>query len=262
MTTEDAVKISVQNLSTALTDEEAKAIAAALESQAISDFNSSCWVGDDHCVPVGSVTFVPKGDAVPPDTWHLELLDTSDQPGALGYHEEQSFDSKVDGREAAGEKDIVSTEPRKASRKSSRGLRADAPHLPLMKIFAKTSKEDGAQTSEVASHEMLEALVDPAPMVNPKTVTNTEQGRIYIVEVGDPVQESGYEINGVLVANFTLPHYYGLPQSSNPTQYDWRSVLTSGAPAMTPDAYISWAPTSDPEAWQQSFGSATADASV
>lgn len=239
------VTISVQNLSTVLSDTDAEAIVQALNTQATRDYNASCWVTQGLAAPAQAVVFVPKGEAIPADTWHMELLDTSDQEGALGYHEDMAFD-----------KGGAPTGPQKSSDRTSRGLRADAPEIPLMKIFVKTSQDDGVQPAEVASHEMLEALVDPQVVKSVRTVKKDSEGRIYIVEVGDPVQSTGYKIGDVEVANFALPAYFGYPQEVNPTQYDYGHVLTSPVPAMTPGGYMSYAPESEPENWQQLFGAA------
>lgn len=257
----DAVTITVQNLSTVLTDDEAKAITSALNTQAVAHYNPSCWVTEDNAAPVAQVEFIAKGETIPPDTWHIELLDKSDQEGALGYHEDEAFDNKVDGQEAdfAG----PTKKPRKASAHSSRGLRADAPEVPLAKVFCETIKQDGEQSSEVASHEMLEMLVDPQVVKSLRTVTDRTTQRIYPVEVCDPVQSTPdytIDVNGVnlLVSNFVTPAYFRLPQTANPTQYDYCNVLASPVPAMTPGGYLSFAPVSDPEGWQQEFGSAGA----
>jgi hypothetical protein len=237
------VHITVQNLSTVLTDAEAEAITAALQVQATRDYNSSCWVTEGLADRVGSVTFVPKGQPLPPDTWHIELLDISDQPGALAYHEDQAF-----------KKGTAEGKPEKSTHRSSRGLRADAPALPLAKIFCKTTQEDGGSPSEAASHEMLEALGDPDVVHNFRTVHDPITKRIYPVELCDPVQESAYEIGAVKVSNFCTPAYFRLPQSSNPEQYDWQKVLKAPVPAMTLGGYLSYAPEAEPENWQQESG--------
>jgi hypothetical protein len=248
----DPVEITVQNLSSTLTDEAASTIVDALNTQVTRDYGGSCWVTQDLAAPA-TVKFIGKGETIPADTWHVELLDTSDQPGALGYHEDVAFDNKVNGEETS---DAGPTQrPRKASTHSSRGLRADAPEIPLAKVFVKTAKEDGAAAGEVASHEILEMLVDPQVMKTPRTVTDSASEKIYIVEVGDPVQECGYMIGEVEVADFALPAWFGLPQHANPTQMSFRSSVT-GQFELAPGGYISLAPVSDPESWTQIFGSA------
>lgn len=243
------VTITVQNLSSVLTDAEAEKIVAALQWQAEEQYNKSRWVTEKLAEPCDKVEFIAKGETIPADTWHLELLDTSDQPGALGYHEDQAFDK-------AG----APTGPAKASERTSRGLRADAPEIPLMKIFAKTSQEDGVAPSEVASHEMLEALVDPQVVKTVRTVKKPSEGRIYIVEVGDPVQETGKAApNGEVLANFAEPAYFELDTESG-GKYDYEGVLTGPVPARTPGGYLSYATEAEPENWQQEHGAHAATA--
>jgi hypothetical protein len=241
------VTISVQNLADDLVSEQdAQAIVAALDSQAKNDYGGSPWVTDGLATEIDEVVLIAKGAAPPRDTWHLEILLNSNQPGALGYHEEQGAVMKG-GTATDG---VL----RKASHHSSRGLRSDHSHLPLMKIFAETTKEDKASLAEVCSHEMLEAAVDPTPMKAPRTAANADQGRIYIVEVGDPVQECGYDINGQTVADFALPAWFGIQQSQAPDQMSFRSSVAKPF-QIAPGGYISWAPENEPNNWRQEQGS-------
>jgi hypothetical protein len=240
----EPVTITVQNLSSVLTEEQAQAITAALDVQATRDYNGSAWITDDRARPVGKVEFVAREAPVPDGTWHIELLDSSPEEGALGFHEDVPF-----------KQETPSGRLEKASSNSQRGRRKGAAELPLAKIFCKTTQEAKEQPSEVASHEMLEMLVDPKVVPDPRTVTDQATQRIYPVEVCDPVQQSGGEIDGVLVSNFVTPAYFRLPQSNTPTQYDWYKVLDSPVPAMTRDGYLSFAPVSEPSNWQQEFGS-------
>lgn len=241
------VTISVQNLADELVSEQdAEGIVAALDAQAKNDYGGSPWVKDSLATEIQEVVLVEKGASPPPDTWHLEILLNSDQPGALGYHEEQRQVMKG----GAATDSLL----RKASHHSSRGLRRDNPSLPLMKIFAETTKEDKASLAEVCSHEMLEAAVDPTPMKKPRTAANAAQGRIYIVEVGDPVQECGYGVNGQTVADFALPAWFGIPQREHPDQMSFRSSV-AGPFQLAPGGYISWAPEDEPNNWRQEQGS-------
>jgi hypothetical protein len=240
----EPVTITVQNLSSVLTDEQAQAITAALHVQATSDYNGSPWVTDGRAQPAAKVEFVAKDAPVPDGTWHIELLDSSTQEGALGFHEDVPF-----------KQGTPSGRLEKASQNSQRGRREGTPELPLAKIFCKTTQEAGEQPSEVASHEMLEMLVDPQVVPKPKTKTDEETQRIYPLEVCDPVQQSGSAIEGVPLSNFVLPAYFKLQQSSDPTQYDRYKVLSLPVPAMTPGGYLSFAPTGEPNNWQQEFGS-------
>jgi len=241
------VTISVQNLADKLVSEQdAEDIVAALDAQAKNDYGGSPWVTDGLATEIQEVLLVEKGASPPPDSWHLEILLNSNQPGALGYHEEQHLVMKG----GAATDGLL----RKASHHSSRGLRGDNPSLPLMKIFAETTKEDKASLAEVCSHEMLEAAVDPTPMKAPRTATDAAQGRIYIVEVGDPVQECGYDVNGQTVADFALPAWFGMPQSEHPDQMSFRSSV-AGPFQLAPGGYISWAPEDEKSNWRQEQGS-------
>jgi hypothetical protein len=241
------VTISVQNLAGDLVSEQdAEGIVAALDAQAKNDYDESPWVKDGLGTEIQEVVLVEKGASPPPDTWHLEILLNSNQPGALGYHEEQ--------REVMKGGAATDGLLRKASHHSSRGLRRDNPGLPLMKVFAETTKEDKASLAEVCSHEMLEAAVDPTPMKAPRTATNAARGRIYIVEVGDPVQECGYDVNGQTVADFALPAWFGMPQSEHPDQMSFRSSVAEPF-QLAPGGYISWAPEDKPNNWRQEQGS-------
>jgi hypothetical protein len=158
------VTISVQNLADKLVSkQEAEDIVAALDAQAKNDYGGSPWVTDSLTTEIQEVVLIEKGAPPPEDTWHLEILLNSNQPGALGYHEEQVL------KGGAATDGLL----RKASNHSSRGLRRDNPSLPLMKIFAETTKEDNASLAEVCSHEMLEAAVDPTPMKAPRRDAST-----------------------------------------------------------------------------------------
>ncbi|MGD0454838.1 MAG: hypothetical protein ABSB69_14690, partial [Solirubrobacteraceae bacterium] len=122
------VTISVQNLADKLVSEQdAEDIVAALDAQAKNDYGGSPWVTDGLATEIQEVLLVEKGASPPPDSWHLEILLNSNQPGALGYHEEQHLVMKG----GAATDGLL----RKASHHSSRGLRGDNPSLPLMKIF-------------------------------------------------------------------------------------------------------------------------------
>jgi hypothetical protein len=238
----EAVAISVQNLSSVLSDEEAKAIVAALQAQT-SDYNDSAWVTSQNCSPIASVTLMAQDDPIPTHTWHMELLDTSDQPGALGYHDEEKGAFRYRPPGGAGRLG-------KAKKHSSRWWRKGT-ELPWMKIFAKTTLDDGGQPSEVASHELLEAAVDPRPGAAPKIVTDAARNRLVIVEVGDPVQDCGYDRAGRTVADFALPAWFGYEDGN---QMSFRSSVEE-AFELAPGGYISFAPEDEPQAWQQEFGS-------
>lgn len=242
----EAVKITVQNLSTVLTEAQAEKIVAALSTQLTTDYNGSYWVTQELAAPVDSVTLLGKGEAIPLDSWHMELLDTSDQEGALGYHDDEVF-----------KRHTRKGKPEKHSSNSERGLRADAPQRPLMRVFAKTSEENGTDPAEVASHEGLEALVDPQVVNENKIrkVHNHTKKQLVLVEVGDPVQSNGYTVGEVTVADFCLPAFFGYPQDADPTRMSFRGSVTEPF-QIAPKGYMSVAPESDPQDWKQEMGSA------
>ncbi len=75
-----AVKVSVINDCTVLTDAEIAAAVPDLQTQVHRDF-CPAWGTDADLV------FVPKGKKPDPGTWWLVIMDYSDQQGALGYHD-------------------------------------------------------------------------------------------------------------------------------------------------------------------------------
>jgi len=75
-----AIKVSVINKSTVLTDAAVAAAVPALAKQVHRDFLPAWGIDAD-------VDFIAKGKAVPKESWQLVILDNSDQAGALGYHD-------------------------------------------------------------------------------------------------------------------------------------------------------------------------------
>ena len=75
-----AIKISIINACSVLTDDQVRPVVTALQTQVTRDF-APVWGIDARLV------FVPKGHKPDPHTWWLVLLDDSDQAGALGYHD-------------------------------------------------------------------------------------------------------------------------------------------------------------------------------
>ncbi len=212
----------------------------SLNWQALYHFNRSPWAEHGYCEPCEAVQLLPNGATPPPSAWRVELLDTSDQEGALGYHEDEAF---------------------KSSAHSTRGLVAGA-EIPLAKVFVKTARESGVEPSEVASHEILEMLVDPWVVneVQIRKYLNTAAKEWYIGEVGDPVQGEGYgivpNVPEAVVANFAWPAWWGLGQTR--PAFDQRD--TRKAPfELAPGGYMSVQPEAGGE-WSQIYGSDKAKA--
>lgn len=204
------------NESTVLGDKECFNIAWACDYQLHYHFGRSGWRSDVSCQyrPGGVKAVIPAGASI------LHLLDTSDQPGALGYHDE-------DGNE-----------------------------VPYVRAFAKTTQDDGESVSAMCSHECTELAADPH--VNLSALTG-DMKHLYALEVGDPVQGSDYDVGapqgkalGVQVANFALPAYFDPNTTSE--RVDFRGVLTKPF-TIAPRGYMSYIDTSNFTAgWQQHMG--------
>src|SRR5204863_985342 len=107
--------ISIINASTAVSDADAKPVVEALQQQ-VDDHFAPAWGSSAH------LNFVPKGGHPDPGSWWLVILDSSDQAGALGYH-----DLTQEG-------------------------------LPIAKAFAGSDIQYGYSWSVTVSHELLEML--------------------------------------------------------------------------------------------------------
>lgn len=208
----DRRTLTVVNESTVISDTDAWRATWCLGYQARWQF-SPTWGIDAY------VTFSPKGGTIPPGSSILHILDTSDQQGALGYHD------------------------------------VDQNEVPYARVFAKTADEAGLQFPEVLSHEGLELLIDPLCVA---TALDEASGRLYPMEVCDACQGSSYDLGapynrpvGVIVADFVTPDWFDEnTPAANPTSY--RSAL-SGPFALGSGGYLSYA-TTIPANWQQEFG--------
>ncbi len=217
--------ITVENQSTVLSPKDLFNLVWAVNYQVLYHYGRSRWVTGGHAPP-GHVVLLPKGGKPPPGAWNLILLDTSDQAGALGYHDDESGTG-----------------------------------VPFADVFCQSATADGASASSVASHEALEMLVDP-DVSKVKTALRKAPGQpdmLYIVEACDAVQGNDYDVGapegastGTLVADFCLPAWWELePETAD--GYSYRKRVW--APwALAPQGYISVAPGTDPGAWSQIYG--------
>lgn len=159
--------VAVLNQSTVMTGAQVQAMTAALQIQVSRDFAPIWFTG-------ANLIYIPKGQNPPVSAMRIIVLDTTDQAGALGYH-----DLGPDG------------EPQ--------GL-----------VFAKTTQQFGLSPTVTASHELLEMLADPN--IDRLIGVLTYQGvqAVVSMEVGDPVEADalGYLINGVRVSDFVTPAYF------------------------------------------------------
>lgn len=165
-------------------------IAITNESTRVSDLTVARWADavnrqvQRDVLPVwgGAVRDLwVEFDAQPESVdWVIRVLDTSDYPGAAGYH---TFDD--DGR-------------------------------PWGTVFL----DAGLEPSVVLSHEVLEAIADPA--VN-RTALNWNDGYAYAMEICDPVQSDTYAIDGIKVSNFVYPAWFGMESDARVAhRYAWR----------------------------------------
>lgn len=172
--------IAVSNESTAVGDAEVQACLPAWQHQIGYHFRPF-WNA------YGRLLWFPDGKVVPPQAWHLAILDDSDQAGALGYH-----DVTVAG-------------------------------TPLLKVFAGTDIQYGLSWSVTATHEILEALADP----DVSRGEQVDAKRWFALEVGDPVEadDLAYHVpNGkgqqVLCSDFILPAWFH-PEWQGVIKYDY-----------------------------------------
>lgn len=167
------MQIALVNQSTVLSDAEVAVAAGALSLQASRDVLAGWGV---------SATVFPsvRGQAIPPGAAQVLLLDDSDQPGALGYH-----DVTPGG-------------------------------MPVAKVFARTDKTDGLSWTVTASHEIVEMIVDPdctrAEQIGPAAFG--------ALEACDPCEADryGYWIGQTLVSDFILPAWFH-PRSKGPFDF-------------------------------------------
>jgi hypothetical protein len=143
---------------------------------------------------------IPSGDPPPAGMWQTVFLDNSDQANDLGYHE----------------------------------LTAEG--LPLGRVFVATTQNCSQTVSRVFSHEVIEALVDPA-----LNRTLPGPGAPYAIEVGDPLSldSQGRMVQGQLMSGIALPAYY-FPNYG--TTYDLDGHLTGmiPTPAEEGGTFLMW----------------------
>lgn len=150
---------------------------------------------------------------VRPHEWVLGLYEKPDVAGALGYHDET----------AGGQ--------------------------PLMKVFPLLDQQDGVPWSSTASHEIAETLADP----NVARCAVSWDGRVWAYEVGDSVESTSYEIDGVQVSNFVLPPYFEPVKSLRGLKLDWMGLLSRPLQIL-PGGYGQYL---EPDVgWQQVFAQA------
>jgi len=146
-----------------------------------------------------------------PGSWPIYLDETGDVPGDLGYHD------------------------------------VDAQGIPFARVFFQDSQAAGVAWQSVASHEVVEILPDPA---GAKTAIGPN-GRPWIEECGDPVEDIEYQINGVPMSDFVFPGWFDPTYTG---QVDQRRAIThpyqitSGGYAQFQNPDGTWTEVSGPSA--------------
>lgn len=134
--------------------------------------------------------------------WKVWLLNKSDDPGALGYHEDDTG-------------------------------------IPESKIFVGDDLEYGAEISVTVSHEILEMLGDPTAQ---KTVMLDGKIVALEVCDAVEADEDGPMVGGFRLSNFVYPARFRMqnPSGVDPNQYDYMKLLRGPFPVVRPGGYDLW----------------------
>lgn len=179
------IKVEVTNESTVLTDAQIQAAIPALQTQVHRDFAPAWGIDAD-------LSFLAKGATPAPDAWMLGIFDTSDQAGALGYHE-----------------------------LSPQGT-------PLAKVFAESDIQAGSNWTITASHELLEMTADPDIDLTVFVQSSNTAGTLYAYESCDACESDslGYSIDGVALSDFVLPSWFESFRTAGSSQFDYGNHIT------------------------------------
>lgn len=176
--------IYLTNHSTLVSDAQMQQIAAACATQVTRDFAPLHGL-----LPVPVVfTKTPK-----PGTRVIDMVDTQDDPQALGWHTEDAGE-KVYG--------VIGAKP-------------------VLTNGGKVLSGASLTVSSVVSHEVLEMLGDPW------CTGWCDTGRGYEIawEVGDPVQNDSYDIGtGVMMSNFVTLEWFN-PYAAKGDRFDFMNNL-------------------------------------
>jgi len=185
--------IVIVNRCTALSDAAIHAVLPAFQAQVSEDW-LRVWPGRG-----ATLHFAGLNNGVPAGWWPLYILDTTDVPGAGGYHDEQS-------------------------------------NVPYGKVFAADAISYGEHWTVDATHELLEMLGDPQTdtiLPIPHTQWHCLQ------EVCDAVEADQYGYTKprwphVRLTDFCYPAYF--TGAAGP--YDAMRHLTKPAPALLHGGYL------------------------
>jgi hypothetical protein len=201
--------IAITNHSTVLSDAEVANAVHAFQTATTYKFRRYWDMG-------ASIHFMPKGSTMPTGAWVFAITDTSDQPGALAYHD-------IDGND-----------------------------VPTASIFAKTERDYGASWTVSLTHELWEALADPE-LAACFQISNTQ---VVGLEVCDPVEadqyaftEPGADGTLILISAFVTRNWFVI---GSPGPYAYPTGILSKPLELAPGGYVSIATaTSNGLSWTQ-----------
>jgi hypothetical protein len=163
--------------------------------------------------------FIPKGQIADNSHWWQVVFDTTDQPGALGYHT-----------------------------LTNQGQ-------PVGYTFAKTDQIFKEEPSTTLSHELLEMMGDPEINKNVTVeLADTHKTRQYMYENCDACETLSYKIGDTLVSDFVTPNWF-IPSSPPGTQFDYLNKITKPF-QLLPGGYIGY---NDGDGWKQLFAQLPTD---
>jgi len=135
-----------------------------------------------------SFAVVPKGKQPEANSWWLVFQDETEYAGALGYH-----DVTPEG-------------------------------LPRAKVFVRTAKRMGGSWSNVASHELLNMLVDPRiNVIAWVESTATTPGTAWAYEITSPcgTDQNTYKKRDVVVSDFVTPAWFNPAANPSDSRFDF-----------------------------------------
>lgn len=181
-------------------------VAPVLQKVFDQDFEPVWQTGLQAHISVGKVA---HGEPqIPEGGWPVYLLDTTDEPGAGGYH-------------------------------------LDDTGTPMGKVFVKDAMEANESWTVDLTHEFLEMCSDPTTEdVIPLPDFMGRTGYGCIRECGDAVEDDsfGYYVDGVLVTDWVTPEYFFQKRPADYAgtagPFDYMGKLGFPAPALLHNGYL------------------------
>ncbi len=204
--TPNTTHIDIINESSVLDDSTVKQYTIDLQTQLDRDY-APFWGF------TARLHFIPKDQNADPSHWWQAVFDTTDQPGALGYH-------------------TITDQGQ-----------------PIGYTFAKTDLAYGEEPSTTLSHELLEMMGDPdINKIITVELADTHKTRQYMYENCDAVESLSYKIGDTLVSDFVTPQWF-ITSSPKGTQFDYLNK-TSNPFQLLQGGYIGY---NDGDGWKQVF---------